>query len=158
MLSIYPQTVLERATSPSRGLPATVAYPNLAKFKEKLDEWHGEHQDDLRRRGLLKPRGETPRRVEPQLLAGPDAPAGCFANLHVPSDHPRYAATCERAKTEDHRCWKFGKSSVGKDGIWITTAMWEEGKSGMRRVAPIMTPDQLRAHYAPRRQADEDAA
>ena len=38
MLSIYPRAVIERATSPSRGIAAYVAYPNLAKFKELLDE------------------------------------------------------------------------------------------------------------------------
>ena len=42
ILSNYPRAVLERAVSPSRGLAAAVAYPNLAKFKTHLDEWHDE--------------------------------------------------------------------------------------------------------------------
>lgn len=42
ILAGYPQAVLERAASPSQGLAAEVAYPNLAKFKERLNVWHDE--------------------------------------------------------------------------------------------------------------------
>lgn len=49
ILSNYPPAVLERSVSPSRGLAAFVAYPNLAKFRAKLEEWHDEHVADVRR-------------------------------------------------------------------------------------------------------------
>jgi hypothetical protein len=46
LLSIYPQPVIERAMSPSRGLPAMVSYPNLAKYREHLEVWAREHAID----------------------------------------------------------------------------------------------------------------
>jgi len=49
ILSSYPPQVVERAASPSRGLASVVAYPNLAKFKQHLDEWHGEYLTDVQR-------------------------------------------------------------------------------------------------------------
>lgn len=49
ILSNYPPAVLERAVSPSRGLAAFVSYPNLAKFRDRLEEWHGEHVTDMQR-------------------------------------------------------------------------------------------------------------
>jgi hypothetical protein len=41
--------VVARAASPSRGLASVVSYPNLAKFKHHLDEWHGEYLTDMER-------------------------------------------------------------------------------------------------------------
>jgi hypothetical protein len=66
ILSIYPQPVVQRAASPSRGLAAAVSYPNLAKFKQYLDEWHGEHLTDLGRieRANRKRLPEPPRDLE----------------------------------------------------------------------------------------------
>lgn len=49
ILSSYPPPVVERAASPSRGLAAVVAYPNLAKFKQHLDGWLDEHMADVQR-------------------------------------------------------------------------------------------------------------
>lgn len=46
LLSIYPQPVIERAMSPSKGLPAMVAYPNLAKYREHLEAWTKEYWID----------------------------------------------------------------------------------------------------------------
>lgn len=46
LLSIYPQPVIEMAMSPSKGLPAMVAYPNLAKYREHLEAWTKEYWID----------------------------------------------------------------------------------------------------------------
>lgn len=158
LLSIYPQPVLERAISPSRGLPANVAYPNLAKFKEKLDEWHGEHLDDMRRRGVLP--GKEPQDL--RRLAPPsrleNAPQGHFANVHIPASHARYGSLCEWAKTAERKFWKYGKSSTGVDGIWIPYNVWDEGTAALKKSSEFatMTVNQLRGYYAP--PTSEDAA
>lgn len=49
ILSSYPPQVVERAASPSRGLASAVAYPNLAKFKQHLDQWRDEYFTELDR-------------------------------------------------------------------------------------------------------------
>jgi hypothetical protein len=66
LLSIYPQPVIERAMSPSRGLPAMVSYPNLAKYREHLEVWAKEHAIDLDRqeRANRKHLPEPPRDLE----------------------------------------------------------------------------------------------
>lgn len=53
LLSIYPQPVIERAMSPSVGLPAMVAYPNLAKYREHLEAWAKEYWIDRDREERL---------------------------------------------------------------------------------------------------------
>jgi hypothetical protein len=66
LLSIYPQPVIERAMSPSRGLPSLVAYPNLAKYRAHLDEWTKEYWIDRDReeRANRKRLPEPPRDLE----------------------------------------------------------------------------------------------
>jgi len=65
ILSNYPPAVLERAVSPSRGIAAFIAYPNLAKMRERLEEWSAEYYADLKRREP-KPKAlpEPPRDIE----------------------------------------------------------------------------------------------
>lgn len=69
LLSTYPQPVIERAMSPSRGLPSLVAYPNLAKYREHLDAWAKEYWIDREReeRANRKQLPEPPR--DPELEA-----------------------------------------------------------------------------------------
>lgn len=66
ILSSYPHPVIDRAASPSKGLAGAVAYPNLAKFKEKLDVWAAEywHDVDREQRANRKPLPEPPRDPE----------------------------------------------------------------------------------------------
>jgi hypothetical protein len=66
LLSIYPQPVIERAMSPSRGLPAMVSYPNLAKYREHLEVWTKEYWIDRDReeRANRKRIPEPPRDLE----------------------------------------------------------------------------------------------
>src|SRR5690348_8204756 len=49
ILSNYPQTVIDRAASPSLGLVGQISYPNLAKFREKLEVWAGEFYEEQER-------------------------------------------------------------------------------------------------------------
>jgi hypothetical protein len=135
MLSIYPSAVIERAISPSRGIAAYVAYPNLAKFKELLDEWHAEHVEDLRRRGALRQSRQDSLRLCPPPDAGRAHAPGELANVHIPASHPRYAALVEWSKTAEPRLWKLGKSSDGRDGIWIPLNVWQDGQASVRKTA-----------------------
>jgi hypothetical protein len=150
MLSKYPPQVVERAISPSRGLPAFVSYPNLAKFRELLDEWAeiAWEEETRRRNSRLAKLPPGAGYLPPRRLETP--PQGHFANVHIPATHPRYASLVEWTKTAEPKFWKFGKSSVGVDGIWIPHNAWDEGVSAMKKIAAsaTMTIDQLRGHYA----------
>ena len=122
MLSNYPPAVLQRAVSPSRGLPAYVSYPNLAKFRELLDEWAEIFWEERAKKNQRLAKPEAVKRLEPRRLDNP--PQGHFANVHIPNDHVRYESLCEWAKTADLKWWKYGNSSVGKPGIWIPLDVW----------------------------------
>lgn len=68
ILSNYPQFIIDRAASPSKGLAGLIAYPNLAKFKEKLDVWADEwwyEQQEAKKRLPQLP--EPP--VDPEMKA-----------------------------------------------------------------------------------------
>lgn len=69
LLSIYPQPVIERAMSPSRGLAPLVSYPNLAKYREHLEAWAKEYWRDqaLEERLNRKRLPEPP--VDPEMEA-----------------------------------------------------------------------------------------
>lgn len=132
LLSIYPQAVLDRAASPSRGLAAYVAYPNLAKFRELLEQWHTEHIEDLRCRGVLRQgRSDSLRLCPPPDRDIPHV-QGDLANVHIYDSHPRYAALVEWSKTAEPRLWKFGQSSDGRDGIWIPLSVWQDGQASVK--------------------------
>lgn len=139
MLSTYPPSVLERAASPSRGLPAFVSYPNLAKFKELLDQWNAIFWEEHAKRSarLSKPTG-TPR-IEPGRLENP--PQGHFANVHIFEEHERYAKLVEWAKTADPKWWKFGRSTNNKPGIWIPLSVWQEMAGAMKQIGSSVPPD-----------------
>lgn len=62
ILSNYPQTVVDRAASPSMGLAGCIPYPNLAKYREKLEAWSEEYYIDAER----ERRKNTPRLPEPK--------------------------------------------------------------------------------------------
>ncbi len=76
--------------------------------------------------GYQKPGAPDPR----------DAPDGAYANVFVPCIHGRYTALVTWAKTADRRKWKYGKSSTGADGIWISYDVWDEhsDRRGMQRL------------------------
>ena len=61
--------MLERAVSPSRGLAAAVAYPNLAKFKACLDEWREEFLTEQDRIARAQRKRLPEPKVDPEAKA-----------------------------------------------------------------------------------------
>lgn len=145
LLSTFPFPVIERAISPSRGLPAYVPYPNLAKFRELLDEWCEIYWEEQSRKRIAPP--ADAKRSRPGRLENP--PPGHFGKMFVPANHARYAGLCEWAKTAEAKWWRFGKSSDGRDGIWVPINVFEEGQEAMKAIerAKTMTMDDLLSHY-----------
>jgi hypothetical protein len=76
-------------------------------------------------------------------------PQGRFANVFVPDNHDRFAKFCEWAKEAEQKWWKFGKSSDGRNGIWIPYNVWQEGVDVIKRAEAYatMTAEEIRRHY-----------
>ena len=61
LLAMYPPAVVEKASDPARGIPAFVAFPNLAKFRERLERILDEYNHDLRvKQALLERQTRKP--------------------------------------------------------------------------------------------------
>lgn len=69
ILSSYPQPVIDRAASPSKGLAGAIAYPNLAKFKEKLDVWASEYYFEFDKAERAKRVALPEPEVDPEMQA-----------------------------------------------------------------------------------------
>lgn len=79
-----------------------------------------------------------------------DAPQGRFANIFIPDSHARFGKLCEWAKTTEPKWWKFGKSSDGRNGIWIPLNVWQEGDDAIKRAEAYaaMTVEEIKRHYS----------
>jgi len=75
---------------------------------------------------------------------------GRFANVFVPDSHDRFGRLCDWAKTAEIKWWKFGKSSDGRNGIWIPLNVWQEGDQAIKRAeaSATMTAEQIKKHYS----------
>lgn len=81
LLSIYPQPVIERAMSPSRGLAPLVSYPNLAKYREHLEAWAKDYWIDREREE------RTNRKQLPEPPRNPEVEARVAKGLRELAEH-----------------------------------------------------------------------
>lgn len=69
MLSTYPQSVIDLAAEPGRGLASHISFPNLANFRKLLDQWNDDYMEQARREksARLKALPEPP--MDPEMQA-----------------------------------------------------------------------------------------
>lgn len=113
VLSLYDTDLIREVTDPRTGIQTAekhIAFmPNPGELKAHCEAIVAHRQRVARLAAVPAP---APRLIPPEV-------DGRLANVHLPHDNPRYAAMCVWAKTADRKWWKFGKSSIGKDGIWV---------------------------------------
>jgi len=120
VLEGFPSEVIVYVTDPRTGMQRRSKWPpTISEVIEACEE----HQAYLER--IRKP-------VRPKLPALPapsfaERPAGALANTFIPTSHERYASLVEWGKTAEAIYWRFGKSSDGRDGIWIPWNIWDQG-------------------------------
>lgn len=117
VLCNFPEEVVVYVTSPMTGLQRRSKWPPT--LSEVIDACE-QHQDHLAK--LRKPRPTFQERLPEPLLR--QRPQGYMAQVFVPDGHPRYASLCERAEKSDPIWWKFGHSSEGVAGIWVSHNFW----------------------------------
>ena len=59
---------------------------------------------------------------------------GHFAQVFVPVGHQRYEKLVAWSSTAEPHFWKFGKSSDGRDGIWVLWATWSDNQTQFERI------------------------
>lgn len=123
VLACYDFELMREVTDPRTGIMTTEKYmsfmPNPGELKVYCDGVAAV-RDRIRHLGSLP----TPDFTRLRLPAPPAAP-GDYANIFVPDTHRRYATLVEWTKTGDVRCWKFGRSSDNRAGIWVALDIWD---------------------------------
>ena len=118
VLRDFPDEVIEHVTSPRTGIQRRLKWPpSISEVVEACEQ----HQDYLAR--LRQPRRDPVPRVLPQLLR--DRPDGSLAQAFVPEGHARYESLCKWAEKADRIWWRYGKSSDGRSGIWVSLRAFE---------------------------------
>jgi hypothetical protein len=117
VLEQYPDEVITYVCDPRTGIQRRMKWPpTISEMVEACDE----HRAFLEKLRQKRPAFQE-RKPEPLLR---QRPQGYMAQVFVPEGHPRYAALCERAKNADPIWWKYGNSSEGVVGIWVSHNFW----------------------------------
>jgi hypothetical protein len=116
ILCDFPEEVVTYVTSPKTGLQRRSKWPPAISEVIEACEDHQSHMERI-----CKQRRPVAERLPPPLLREP----GSLASIFVPEGHARYASLVAWAETADPMFWKFGKSSDGIQGIWISRDAWE---------------------------------
>jgi hypothetical protein len=118
ILSEFPEEVVTYVTSPGTGLQRRSKWPPT--ISEVLTACE-EHQDFLVKARTAKPKFQE--RLPAPLLR--DRPQGYRATIFVPATHSRYNALVDWTKEAKPMWWKYGKSSDGRDGLWVAQWKWD---------------------------------
>lgn len=117
VLEGYPDEVMIYVCDPRTGIQRRSKWPpTISEMVEACDE----HRAFLEKLRKQRPAFQE-RKPEPLLR---ERPQGYMAQVFVPEGHQRYAALCERAKNSAPIWWKYGKSSEGVVGIWVSHNFW----------------------------------
>ena len=123
ILSEFSDEVVSYVTGPKTGLQRRSKWPpTISEVLEACEQ----HQDYLRKVRESRP-------VKLQRLAPPaEAAQGSWANVFVPEGHVRYERLVEWTRTAEPRFWRYGKSSDGRDGLWVALDVWQGTTTGKR--------------------------
>jgi hypothetical protein len=135
VLEQFPAEVIVYVTDPRTGIQRRSKWPpTISEVIEACEE----HQDYLER--MRKPRRQALPALPPPDLS--ERPPGYLANTFIPATYERYSRFVEWSKTADPVFWRFGKSSDGRDGIWIPWNIWDSGP--VANPAPSVGAQQMR--------------
>lgn len=159
ILAMYDFELIREVTDPRTGIMTNEKFmsfpPNAGELKVYC-ETVANRKDRLQRLGARRPAIPADRRL---AAADPrDAPDGAYANVHVPATASRYAGLVKWAQSEaaDRRKWRFGKSSEGVDGIWVSIDVCDQRAAPMKPIAAAAQSLTLSEHaLRSMRQTDE---
>ncbi len=117
ILGDFPEEVVTYITSPKTGLQRRSKWPPTISEVITACEDHQVHLERLRTRRPIAI--QLPAPVMDRLLPG------SLAKIFVPEGHDRYASLVTWSETAQDPYWKFGMSSDGRSGIWVSYDAWE---------------------------------
>lgn len=117
VLEQFPDEVVVYITDPRTGIQRRSKWPPTISEVIEAAEDHIGHLAKLR-----APRTTQAKQLPKPLLR--DLPAGHLAQVFVPESHNRYQAMVKWTETAQPVWWKYGKSSDGRNGIWVSHDAW----------------------------------
>jgi hypothetical protein len=123
VLSLYDVDLIREVTDPRTGIQTTEKHMT---FMPQAGELKVYCEAIAARRHRLNHLGSLQKPIQ-ERLPPPEPRPGDKATVHVPSTHERYAKLVEWSRTASEREWRLGKSSDGRDGIWVSWSIWEDG-------------------------------
>ena len=123
ILEQYPDEVITYVCDPRTGIQRRSKFPpTISEMVESCDEHRAFLEKMRKQRPAFKERQPKP------LLR--DRPQGYLATIFVPEGHHRYASLVAWTETVAPMWWKYGNSSDGRPGIWVSLDAWESRKVG----------------------------
>lgn len=125
ILEQYPDEVITYVCDPRTGIQRRIKWPpTISEMVEACDE---------HRAFLEKLRKQRPAFIErkPEALLR-HRPQGYLAQVFVPEGNPRYAGLVEWTKEAEPMWWKYGQSSDGRQGLWVSHEAWNLPHKGKR--------------------------
>lgn len=126
-MTLYDADLIREVTDPRTGIQTSEKFetflPQSGELKRYCDSIAA-HRDRMAKLAAIPPLIPASRRLEAPMEA---RPPGYLANIHVPDWHPRYAKLAEWTKTAEPRFWRYGPSSIGEVGLWVTLDKWQNG-------------------------------
>ena len=117
VLEQFPDEVVVYITDPRTGIQRRSKWPPTISEVIEACEDHISHLTKLR----------APRTIAADRLPAPllrDLPQGHLAQVFVPEGHSRYAEMVRWSESAQPVWWKYGKSSDGRIGIWVSHTAW----------------------------------
>jgi hypothetical protein len=119
VLEQYPDEVITYVCDPRTGIQRRSKWPpTISELVEACDE----HREFLAK--MRKARPVFQERLPEPLLR--QRPQGYLAQVFVPEGHPRYARLVKWTETAAPMWWKYGQSSDGRAGLWVSHEAWNE--------------------------------
>jgi len=117
VLEEFPDEVIVHVTDPRTGIQRRSKWPPTISEVIEACEQYQDH--------LARMRSPKVKFIERDVPRHRDLPPGSLAQVFVPEGHQRYDAMVKWSQTADKVWWKFGKSSDGRPGIWVShDAVW----------------------------------
>lgn len=125
VLEQFPDDVIFYVTDPRTGIQRRMKWPpTISEVIEACEE----RQDFLEK--MRQPKAQAVAR--PPIVLLRDRQPGSLAKMFVPKGHARYDEMIAWTEKEDPVWWRYGKSSDGRDGIWVALYAWERRPSPTR--------------------------
>lgn len=125
VLEQFPDEIIIHVTDPRTGIQRRSKWPPTISEVIEACEDHQAYLEKLRR-----PRPALMERSQPLLLK--NRPPGSLATIFVPEGHHRYANLVAWTETADPIWWKYGGSSDGRSGLWVSLEAWQSRSGGVR--------------------------